>query len=131
MTHKRIARIILSASALAGIVFCAPAVRSNASVVPAGKTRTYYVGRGRSAVGLRPVRPRRSHWAWTSTTSAKPSPQSGPHRIGRVYKKAVYHEYTDATFSTRKQAQPRRAIPGNPGGRSCAGAVGDTIMVVI
>jgi len=25
--------------------------------------------------------------------------EAGPHRIGRIYKKAVYREYTDAKFN--------------------------------
>ena len=28
--------------------------------------------------------------------------QPGPNHIGRLYRKAIYREYTDATFSTRK-----------------------------
>ena len=28
--------------------------------------------------------------------------QSGPHRIGKVYKKAIYREYTDSTFTELK-----------------------------
>ena len=28
--------------------------------------------------------------------------ESGPHRIGRTYKKALYREYTDETFTTIK-----------------------------
>jgi hypothetical protein len=32
--------------------------------------------------------------------------KSGPHAIGRVYRKAVYHEYTDASFSKLKPRSP-------------------------
>ncbi len=36
---------------------------------------------------------------------AKMYTERGPTRIGKVYRKAVYHEYTDGTFTTR-QARP-------------------------
>ena len=33
---------------------------------------------------------------------AKAYTEPGPHRIGSVYKKAIYQEYTDGSFSTLK-----------------------------
>ena len=30
----------------------------------------------------------------------------GPDRVGHIYKKAVYHEYTDSTFTTQKPRTP-------------------------
>src|ERR1039458_10665037 len=32
--------------------------------------------------------------------------KSGPHAIGRIYRKAVYREYTDASFSKLKPRSP-------------------------
>jgi len=32
--------------------------------------------------------------------------ERGPHKIGKVYKKALYREYTDSTFSTLKPRPP-------------------------
>ena len=32
--------------------------------------------------------------------------KSGPHTIGRIYRKAVYREYTDASFSKLKPRSP-------------------------
>lgn len=55
--------------------------------------------------------------------------QSGPNRIGRVYRKAVYHEYTDATFTTRKPRAPQDAYMGLLG-PTLRAEVGDTIKVV-
>ena len=53
----------------------------------------------------------------------------GPDRIGRVYKKAIYQEYTDSTFSTLK---PRPAAWEHLGilGPLLRAEVGDTIRVV-
>ncbi len=39
--------------------------------------------------------------------------QNGPDRIGRVYTKALYREYTDDTFTTLKRRGPGRD-PGIP-----------------
>jgi len=55
--------------------------------------------------------------------------QSGPNHIGRVYRKAVYREYTDATFATRKPRPPQDEYLGLLGPILRA-EVGDTIKVV-
>ena len=34
---------------------------------------------------------------------AKPYTSNGPKRIGNKYKKAMFQEYTDATFTTKKE----------------------------
>jgi hypothetical protein len=49
--------------------------------------------------------------------NAKTFVEPGPDRIGNKYLKAMYVEYTDATFKTRKV-------------RELAGVNGDTIMVM-
>ena len=51
------------------------------------------------------------------------------HRIGRVYRKAVYREYTDATFKTLKVRPPNEQYLGILGPIIHA-EVGDTIKVV-
>jgi FtsP/CotA-like multicopper oxidase with cupredoxin domain len=51
-------------------------------------------------------------------------------RIGRTYRKAVFHEYTDATFSTIKPRLPELAHMGLLGPVIRA-EVGDTIKVVL
>jgi len=55
--------------------------------------------------------------------------ERGPHRIGTVYRKAVYREYTDATFT---QPKPRAAEWEHTGilGPILRAEVGDTIRVV-
>ena len=54
---------------------------------------------------------------------------SGPDRIGRIYRKAIYREYTDSTFSTLKQRPPEWEHLGYLGPMIRA-VVGDTIKVV-
>jgi hephaestin len=55
--------------------------------------------------------------------------QNGPDRIGKVYRKAIYREYTDASFTKLK---PRPAAERHLGllGPVIRAAVGDTINVV-
>ena len=55
--------------------------------------------------------------------------ESGPHKIGKVYKKALYREYTDSTFSTLKPRPPEWEHLGILG-PLMRGAVGDTFRVV-
>jgi manganese oxidase len=55
--------------------------------------------------------------------------EQGPHRIGKVYRKAVYREYTDETFSTLKPRGPEWEHAGILG-PILRGEVGDTIRVV-
>ena len=52
------------------------------------------------------------------------------NRIGRTYRKAVFYEYTDATFSTKKPRPPDLAHMGLLGPVIRA-EVGDTIKVVL
>ncbi|MDD5560145.1 multicopper oxidase domain-containing protein [Candidatus Methylomirabilis sp.] len=56
--------------------------------------------------------------------------QNGKERIGKVYRKAVYREYTDATFTTPKARGPRWEHLGVLG-PIIRGEVGDTINVVL
>jgi FtsP/CotA-like multicopper oxidase with cupredoxin domain len=55
--------------------------------------------------------------------------QRGPDRIGKVYRKAIYREYTDETFSTLKPRPPKWEHLGLLGPVLRA-EVGDTIQVV-
>lgn len=54
---------------------------------------------------------------------------SAPGAMATVFHKAVYHEYTDSTFSTRKPRPPKWRHLGILG-PVLRGAVGDTIVVV-
>ena len=53
----------------------------------------------------------------------------GPHLIGPIYRKAIYRQYTDATFTRLKARSPRNAYLGILGPPIYA-EVGDTIHVV-
>jgi hypothetical protein len=55
--------------------------------------------------------------------------QRGPHRIGRVYHKAIFREYTDGSFKTIKTRPAREQYLGILGPILHA-EVGDTIRVV-
>ena len=55
--------------------------------------------------------------------------QPGPNRIGHIYRKAVYREYTDGTFATRKARAPENEYLGLLGPILRA-EVGDAIKVV-
>ncbi len=55
--------------------------------------------------------------------------ERGPHRIGTVYRKAVYREYTDASFTKLKPRPPEWEHLGALGPLLRA-EVGDTIQVV-
>lgn len=55
--------------------------------------------------------------------------EHGPQRIGHIYKKAVYREYTDATFTHLKPRPPEEQYLGILGPILRA-EVGDTIKVV-
>lgn len=56
--------------------------------------------------------------------------QNGSDRIGKVYRKAVYREFTDATFTTEKARGPQWEHLGVLG-PVIRGEVGDTINVVL
>lgn len=94
----------------------------------AAKTRTYYV----AAV--------EKNWDYAPTginqisgsafgESENLFVQSGPERIGRIYRKALYREFTDATFTTEKARGPQWEHLGILG-PVIRGEVGDTIQVV-
>ena len=55
--------------------------------------------------------------------------KSGPHTIGRIYRKAVYREYTDASFSKLRPRSPEWEHMGILGPVLRA-EVGDTILVI-
>ncbi|XP_048397435.1 coagulation factor V [Stegostoma tigrinum] len=56
---------------------------------------------------------------------------SGPNRIGKIYKKAIYVEYTDETFSKRKEPNegPISILQGGFGAPVIRTEVGDKIKV--
>jgi manganese oxidase len=55
--------------------------------------------------------------------------EQGPHRIGKVYRKAIYREYTDESFTALKPRAPEWEHAGILG-PILRGEVGDTLRVV-
>jgi FtsP/CotA-like multicopper oxidase with cupredoxin domain len=98
------------------------------SPVTSGVTRTYYIAAedvewdyapsGVNRITGKPFGSAEAIWM-----------ESGPHRIGRVYKKALYYEYTDSTFAERISRPPEWEHLGMLGPLIRA-EVGDTIVVM-
>jgi FtsP/CotA-like multicopper oxidase with cupredoxin domain len=93
-----------------------------------GQVRTYYVAAEEVEWDYAPL--------GIDMTTGKPFEgtaaaytQSGPNRIGHVYRKAIYREYTDGTFATRKPRPQQDDYLGLLGPILRA-EVGDTIRVV-
>src|ERR1043166_2537738 len=89
-----------------------------------GRTHTYYVAADELLWDYAPAAGNRiSGEAWSPLD--KEFVERRPDRVGKVNKKAVYHEYTDSTFTTRK---PRAAGWEHLGilGPLLRGSVGDT-----
>ncbi|MFZ0211193.1 MAG: hypothetical protein WAL55_00650, partial [Candidatus Acidiferrales bacterium] len=93
-----------------------------------GKVRTYYVAADEVNWDYAPSG-RDEAMGHPFDEVEKPYVESGAHRIGRVYKKAIYREYTDASFSTLKPRAPEDQYLGLVG-PILRGEVGDTIKVV-
>jgi FtsP/CotA-like multicopper oxidase with cupredoxin domain len=95
---------------------------------PTGQTRTYYIAAdeaiwdyapsGVNQVTGQPFGEAESFWV-----------ASGPHQVGKVVKKALYREYTDATF-TRLKPRPNEWEHLGFLGPLLRAEVGDTIQVV-
>ena len=95
-----------------------------------GQVRTYYVAAEEVEWDYAPL------GIDLSTGTGKPFEgaavaytQPGPNHIGHIYRKAIYREYTDATFTTRKPRAPQDEYLGLLG-PALRAEVGDTIKVV-
>jgi hypothetical protein len=128
MHPQRIPRLIVVALLLSGMLLAHPGRALAASTDAPGTTRTYYVAADEVQWDYTPSG-RDEAMGRDFDAVGKAFTQSGPHRIGHIYKKAVYREYTDATFSTLKQRDPDEQYLGILG-PILRGAVGDTIKVV-
>ena len=95
---------------------------------PGGKTHTYYVAADEVNWDYAPSG-RDEAMGMEFDPIAKGFTQSGPHQIGRVNKKAVYREYTDATFSKLKQRDPEDQYQGILG-PIFHGEVGDAFKII-
>src|SRR5438045_4582780 len=93
-----------------------------------GRVRTYYVAAEEVEWDYAPLgMDMETGQAFEGASAAYT--QSGPNRIGHVYRKALYREYTDATFATRKPRPPQDEYLGLLGPILRA-EVGETIKVV-
>ena len=128
MLQEKVKRAATGAGCLVSMLLCMHAVCLHAAGEAAGKTRTYYVAADEVQWDYAPSG-RDEAMGMEFDEIAKGYTESGPHQIGRVNKKAMYREYTDATFSTLKKRSPEEAYLGIMG-PILRGAVGDTIKIV-
>ncbi len=100
-------RATLSATCLAGLILTTNALVVRAATAPsAGKTRTYYVAADEVNWDYAPSG-RDEAMGMEFDAVAKGFTETSANHIGRVYKKAIYREYTDATFTSSNRARPR------------------------
>jgi len=130
MGMKSVRGAMVCALGLVGAILCAQPARakSGAAAPKPGTTRTYYVVADEVEWNYAPSG-RDDAMGMDFDDIAKGFTEPGPHQIGRINKKAIYREYTDATFTTLKPRSPQDAYLGLVG-PILRGAVGDTIKVV-
>src|SRR3954451_2854233 len=107
-----------------------PGIGGHSSVATAagGVTRTYYVAADEVAWDYAPSGSNKIN-EQTFGDTENVFMQNGPDRIGRVYRKALYREYTDDTFRRLKSRGPAEEHMGLLGPVVRA-EVGDTIKFV-
>jgi FtsP/CotA-like multicopper oxidase with cupredoxin domain len=121
-------RTVWKFSALAGLLAgCAPA--SGGGSAPAPHTRTYYVAADVVDWDYSPGGDTNLITGEPYDSVARLFVTSGPTAIGHVYRKAIYREYTDSTFTTLKPRDPAWEHLGILGPLLRA-VVGDTIRVI-
>ena len=129
MKGRAWAVVLVGAGGLAQLAAIAAAPQARDDIgATGGPVRTYYVAAEEVEWDYAPL--------GIDMTTGKPFEgtaaaytQPGANRIGRIYRKALYREYTDATFATRK---PRAQEDDYLGllGPVLRAEVGDTIKVV-
>jgi FtsP/CotA-like multicopper oxidase with cupredoxin domain len=129
MNVRVLRRATLGAICLAGLILTTNALVVCAATAPsAGKTRTYYVAADEVNWDYAPSG-RDEAMGMEFDAVARGFTETGPNHIGRVYKKAIYREYTDATFTHLKPRPPEEQYLGLVGPILRA-EVGDTIKVL-
>lgn len=122
----RLVRVVLFA-----LLVCASAIglaaRPTDSASP-GKVHTYYVAADEVDWNYAPDGVNKM-MGMKFEGYAKVFTEQGPHRIGTTYRKAIYREYTDETFTKQKPRAPEWQHAGILG-PILRGEVGDTIHVV-
>lgn len=128
MNQRRVFGLALSVGLVGLLMFASGALTQAAPGASTGKTRTYYIAADEvnwdyapSGYDVAMGHPFDALEKWYT--------EPGPHHIGSAYKKAIYREYTDGTFTRLK---PRPADQQYLGlvGPILRGEVGDTIRVV-
>lgn len=94
----------------------------------AGQTRNYYLAVDEVNWDYAPSR-RDEAMGMDFDPVGKGFAEPGPHQIGRINKKAIYREYTDATFTTLKPRGPEDQYLGILG-PILHGEVGDTFKII-
>jgi hephaestin len=113
------------------LLLCAAATGSNANPAapaPPGKVHTYYIAADEVEWNYAPDGVNKM-MGMKFEGYAKVFTEQGPHRIGTAYRKALYREYTDETFTKLKPRAPEWEHAGILGPILRA-EVGDTIRVV-
>ena len=100
-------RLALLGSFLACAFWTAPSARLVAA--GGGVTRTYYIAADEVVWDYAPSGANAAEGR-AFNEAEKPWMEAGPHVAGRKAKKALYREYTDATFTTLKPRGARAAI---------------------
>jgi len=126
---QKMSRLLLRAICFFALLFCClPVAHPQSTPQPTGKIRTYYVAAEELEWNYAPSG-RDEAMGHPFDEIEKGYAEPGPHRIGRIYKKAVYREYQDGSFSKVKPRAPEDAYLGILGPILRA-EVGDTIKVV-
>ena len=126
-------RLLSAVRAFPAIAFLVALCISHLSAQPQnttsqGKTRMYYVAADELDWDYAPSGiDQMMNMPFTGL--AKALMEHGPHRIGHIYKKAIYREYTDASFTQLKPRAPEWEHAGILGPILRA-EVGDTIKVL-
>ncbi|MEA2589090.1 MAG: hypothetical protein QOH66_2017, partial [Actinomycetota bacterium] len=126
---RRLAAVLVAVVTLAGACTHAPHVMELQGVASGqGIERTYYIAADTVAWDYAPTgRNGLTGAAFTGHDTVYVT--GGPDRIGKVYKKSLYREYTDGTFSALKDRPAAWAHLGMLGPVIHA-EVGDTVKVV-
>jgi len=125
---SRLYRLAIVASSC--LLLCAAATGWSGSTPAAspGKVHTYYVAVDEVEWNYAPDGVNKM-MGMKFEGYAKVFTEQGPHRIGTTYRKAIYREYTDETFTKLKPRAPEWEHAGILG-PILRGEVGDTIRVV-
>lgn len=119
---------VLAAGVVASTFLVRASLASKENSTVGGQTRTYYVAADEVEWDYAPSG-KDQMMGMPFDPIGKMFAESGPHRLGRKCRKAIYREYTDGSFKTLKPRPPEEEYLGMLGPLLRA-EVGDTIKVV-